>query len=416
MTIDTSLTYKIVGRKSGYCIYSNFDGRFGISNCDVYDDQYFKFEKVGDYYKIKGVHSGKCIYAHNYFGQWDCVNDEAQLFHLEKVGSDGREYKIYGKHTQKCVFHDPKMIRANAGVSNFHVATCADGDDQRWYFVPAEFNCCFLNIESPGANTIDNGWLKCDPKHTDPVGTACTNIYANYCKEGDRVITDSKCNQALQKSNKTLFNELMGARCNLDQFYKTTECIAWCKENTACVKLNTETSCKEFEIPTSECSAQKISDVEIDCKKYGIKSEVCSLVEIKALTDKCKEYKILDSCTPSALDDAIDNATLAAALAASVSSAEDRRRESERTQQAILDLVPAKPTVTPTVTPTATPTVTPTATLAPAEPTASNKLDTIKTWIENNFTTFMIIVAIIVVIICSSSSVLLLLKKRKSKI
>jgi hypothetical protein len=406
MTIDTSLTYKIIGRQSGKCIYSNFDGRFGISKCDLYDDQYFKFEKVGDYYKIKGVNSGKCIYAHDYFGHWDCINDEAQLFKLEKVGGDGREYKIYGKHSQKCVFHDPIMKGANPGVSNFHVATCADGDDQRFYFVPVEFNCCFANIERPGAATTIEYGLQCDSQHTDPGGTACTNIYANYCKVGDRVITDSKCNQALQKSNKTLFNELMGARCNLDQFYKTTECMDWCKENTACVKSNTETSCKEFEIPTSECSPQKILDVEIECRKYGIKSDVCSLVEIKALTDKCKEYKILDTCTPDALDHAIDNATLASGLAASLSLAEDRRKEFERTQQTIRDLLAATATLAPAK---------PTATLAPAKPTASNKLDTIKTWIENNFTTFMIIVSIVVLIICSSSSVLLLLKKRKSK-
>jgi len=401
MTIDTSLIYKIRGRQSSKCLYStDYQGQY---DCNPEEGQNFKLEDRGNGdYRIRGKQpANKCLYSNQHgVGHYECNDGDAQKFKLEKAGSDSREYKIYAKETQKCIF-------ANSDGRYGHYS-CNDGDDQRFYFVPVEFNCCFANIESPGAATTIEYGLQCDSKHTDPGGTACTNIYANYCKVENRVITDSKCNQALQKSNKTLFNELMGARCNLDQFYKTTECMAWCKENTACVKSNTETSCKEFEIPTSECSPQKILDVEIECRKYGIKSDVCSLVEIKALTDKCKEYKILDTCTPDALDHAIDNATLASGLAASLSLAEDRRKEFERTQQTIRDLLAAEPTAT--LAPAK-----PTATLVPAKPTASNKLDTIKTWIENNFTTFMIIVSIVVLIICSSSSVLLLLKKRKSK-
>lgn len=396
MTIDTSLTYKIRGKQSGKCIYST--EHYGQYDCSPDGDaQNFKLEKVGNYYKIKGVQSGKCIYSHEHYGHYDCVNDDAQLFHLEKAGDDPREYKIYGKQSQRCLY-------ANAD-GRFGHDTCADYDDQRFYFVPAEFNCCFANVERKGAATTIEYGLQCDSKHTDPGGTACTNIYSNYCKVGDRVITDSKC-KALKNSNITLFDELMGAKCDLDEFYQTTECINWCKENsTKCNKLNTFQSCKVFEIPTSECTPQKVLDVKAECEKYGIRSEQglavtkCSPASIKALTDQCKEYGILDSCSPGAIQDAIDNATRTAQLEMTAQTQEQIQKNYDTTQKTIADILNLTPTEP---IPTATTTL----------DLTSINLDTIKTWIKDNSTTFMIIVAVIVLIICSSSSVsaLLLLK------
>jgi hypothetical protein len=405
MTIDTSLTYKIRGRQSTKCLYStDYQGQY---DCNPEEGQNFKLEDRGNGdYRIKGVQSNKCLYSNQHgVGHYDCNDGDAQKFKLEKAGSDGREYKIYAKETQKCIF-------ANSDGRYGHYG-CNDGDDQRFYFVPMEYNCCFANVERKGANTTyDNGWFQCDPKHTDPGGTACTNIYSNYCKVGDRAITDSNC-KALKNSNFTLFNDLMGAKCDLNEFYQTTECINWCKENsTKCNKLNTETSCKEYSIPTSECTSQKVLDVQTECQKYGMRSEQgltisqCSPASIKVLTDQCKEYKILDTCTPGALQDAIDNVTRAAQLEMTAQTAADTAAQIQKnydtTRATITDLLNLTSEPIPTATPTATPAV-----------QNNFDLNNIQQWIKNNSTMFMIIVAIVVLIICSSSSVsVLLLKKR----
>jgi hypothetical protein len=203
----------------------------------------------------------------------------------------------------------------------------------------------------------------------------------------------------------------MGAKCDLGEFYQTTECINWCKENsTKCNKLNTETSCKEFEIPTSECTSQKVLDLKTECQKYGIRSEQglavykCSPAGVKALTDQCKEYGILDSCTPGALQDAIDNTIRAAQLEETVSSKEQSQKNYDTTQKTIADIlnltaepIPSEPIPTATTTLDLT----------------SINLDTINTWIKDNSTMFMIIIAIVVLIICSSSSVSILLVSKR---
>jgi hypothetical protein len=405
MTIDTSLTYKIRGRQSNKCLYStDYQGQYDCSPDG--DGQNFKLEDRGDgYYRIKGVQSNKCLYSNQHgVGHWDCNDADSQKFKLEKAGSDGREYKIYAKETQKCIF-------ANSDGRYGHYG-CNDGDDMRFYFVPMEYNCCFANVERKGANTTyDNGWFKCDPKHTDPGGTACTNIYSNYCKVGGRIITDSKC-KALANTNYTLFNELMGAKCDLDEFYKTTECFAWCKENsTKCNKLNTETSCKEFDIPTSECNVQKVLDLKTECQKYGLRSEQglpiykCSPAGVKAITDECKKYGISDTCTPTALQDAITNTIGAAQLEVSSDSLDQMRENADLTKQALEDMATPTTPATP-----ATP-ATPGTPATPATPAVQNIFDlkNIQQWIKDNSTMFMIIIAVMVLIICSSSSVSALL-------
>lgn len=409
MAIDTSLTYKIRGKNSGKCIYST--EHYGHYDCSPDGDaQNFKLEKDGDYYKIKGVQSGKCIYSHEHYGHYDCVNDDAQLFHLEKAGDDPREYKIYGKKSQKCLYSNKD--------GRFGTSTCAEYDDQRFYFVPTEYNCCFANIERKGANTTIEYGLQCDSKHTDPGGTACTNIYSNYCKVGDRMITDSKC-KALEGSNITLFNQLMKDKCDLDEFYQTTECINWCKNNsTHCNKLNTVQSCKEFGIPRGECTVQKVLDVKTECQKYGIRSEQglaisqCSPASIKALTDQCKEYNILDSCSPGAIQDAIDNATRAAQLEMTAQTQEQIQKNYDTTQKTIADILNLEEPI-PTATATATATL-PIFDINNIQQSIKDfDINNIQQWIKDNSTTTIIIISIIFLIICSSSSmsVLLLLKR-----
>lgn len=259
-------------------------------------------------------------------------------------------------------------------------------------------NCCFANIEIKDSQKID-GDFTCDPKYRDPGGTDCTNIYADYCKIGDRAITDDKCKK-LGGSNITLFNTLMTDKCNLDEFYKTAECINWCKNNsTQCNKLNTFQSCQEFGIDQSECTPQKVLDVKTDCQKYGIRSEQglavsqCSPASIKALVDQCKEYNILDSCSPSGIQDAIDNATRAAQLEMQARTQEQIQQNYETTQKTIADILNL--TEEPSeITPT-------------AKSPVQNIFDinNIQQWIKDNYNTTIIIIVVIIFLIISSSSV-----------
>ena len=405
MTIDTSLTYKIRGRDTGKCIYTWGD-HHGHWDCIGDDDaQNFKFESVGDgYYKIKSIKTGKCLFSNNNHGFYPCIeNDDAQKFKLEKRGDDPREYKIYGKKSQQCIYS------AGHGFGQY---TCIEEDNpQRFNFVPAEFNCCFANVERKGAaTTIDND-LKCDSKNTDPGGTTCTNIYADYCKVGDRMITDSKC-KALQGSNITLFNNLMRDKCNLDEFYETTSCIDWCKNNsTDCNKLNTKTSCKEFEISTNDCTPQKVLDVKTECEKYGIRSQQgltvyqCSPAGIKQLTDECKEYDILDSCTPTHLQDAKDNVRGDAGLELLQETKDIRAAQLELTQETAEQMQQNYETTQKTIADILNLTEEPSEITPTAKSPVQNIFDinNIQQWIKDNYNITIIIVVIIFLIISSSS-------------
>lgn len=412
--IDPSLTYKIKGVQSEKCIYSNRDGRFSHYDCtDNQPDQNFKFESFGDGYKIKGVDSNKCIHSSSdgRFNHYDCGSYGDQRFKLESV--DGKyKYKIYGLDSQKCMFSNKD--------GRFSHEKCAPYDDQQFHIVPAEYDCCLANVERKGANTtIHSNLLKCDPKHTDPGGTDCINIYANYCKVGDRMITDPKC-KALESSSFTLFNDLMKEKCNLDEFYQTTSCIDWCKNNsTQCNKLNTLQSCKEFGISINDCTPQKVLDVKTDCQKYGIRSEQglavsqCSLASIKSLTDQCKEYGILDSCSPGAIQDAIDNATQTAQLEMTAQTQEQIQKNYDTTQKTIADILNL---TEPIAEPTAT-------TFNSSNQEFDRQQGTfdinnipqwikIQQWIKDNSTTAIIIV-VIIFLICSISSSSLLVLSRK---
>lgn len=401
MTIDTSLVYKIRGRQSGKCIYSN--DYYGQYDCIANDTpQDWKIESTGDgYYKIKSVNTGKCIYAHEHYGHWDCINDEAQKFKLEKWGNeDPREYKIYGKKSEKCLY-------ANSD-GRFGQSSCVgEYEDQRFYFVPVEYNCCMANISGKDvAKTVEYG-LECKANDRDPGTTTCKNIYSKYCKEGDRILTDNGC-KALENSNITLYNEIMKDKCNLDAFYKSDGCINWCRNNsTQCNKLNQEEDCKTFGIPTGECTPQKIIDVKAECKRYGLLSEQglpigeCSPSSIAKLLKDCKEYAIEDSCSPGSVEAAIDKATQAAQLELTAKTQEQIEENYNTTQQTIAAIlnITEEPITTPP----------PTSNLS----LDNLSLDTIKVWIEENYNLFMIIIAIVVLIIFSSSSVSLLLVLKK---
>lgn len=405
--MDTSLNYKIKGVHSGRCLYLTTNDK-GHSVCEDSSDQQFKFEKYGDGYRIKRRDSNHCYFSSpNWsFGVSTCDNSADQKWALNDVG--GGAYHLKNLNSQLCIHSN-----SDGRVGHY---TCGY-DDNKFYIVPTEYNCCLANVERKDAVATTDHGIPCDARSRDPGGTTCTNIYADYCKVGDRTITDSKC-KALEGSNITLFNQLMKDKCDLDQFYETTECINWCKNNsTHCHKLNTALSCQEFDIPKSECTSQKVTDVKTDCQKYGIRSEQgltvykCSPAGIKTLTDQCKEYNILDSCTPTSLQDAIDNALAVAKLETEKETAEQMQKNYDTTQKTITDILnlteePSEPI--PTATETAT------ATTLPVQNIFDNIQQSIKDfdiqqWIKNNSIMFMIIIVIMLLIICSSSSVSALL-------
>jgi hypothetical protein len=400
MSFDTSLKYKIKGAQSRLCLYSNSDGRDGHHHCENHDDQKFNFVSVDGGYKIKGVQSNKCLYSNSdgRYGHYNCENHDDQKWTFESVGDT---YKIKGVQSNKCLYSNSDWRYGHYNCENY--------DDQKFYIVPTEYKCCMANVERKDANTTTDYDLQCGSEESNPASTVCTNIYSEYCKVGDRMINDSKC-KALEGSNYTLYSTLMKEKCNLDDFYQSTTCINWCKNNsTQCDKLNTSQSCKEFGIPASECTPKKVLDVKTECQQYGIRSEQglaitqCSLDSINSLKAQCEEYGILDSCSPTALQDAIDNATQIAQLELQAQTQEQIQKNYDTTQKTIAELLDLTPPESKPEAPDE----------APDEAENIFDIEKIKEWIKERYIIVIIIVVIIFLIISSSSSLLVLVSSKK---
>lgn len=178
--------------------------------------------------------------------------------------------------------------------------------------------CCLANMESKD-KTKTIGDYTCDPLYRNPGGTECGNYYRDYCKESNNLF-NPKC-QALKNTNSSIYNQLMTAKCNTKEHYKSPLCMDWCTTNNeSCTMLNTSNRCAQFQITDPDCTQQKINDTINTCKKYKIiQSDVgnlgeygCNLNAIKTLEDECKQYNInLDSCSPVALEQAKNRDELA---------------------------------------------------------------------------------------------------------
>jgi hypothetical protein len=257
--------------------------------------------------------------------------------------------------------------------------------------------CCLANMERKDGNkTVGN--FTCDPKYRDPNSTDCTNIYADYCKQGDRMMTDTKC-QYLAQSNSTLYNSLMKEKCNTDQYYQHSTCINWCANNsTECSKLNTFQDCKKLGISIGECTPQKILDVKADCEKYGIRSQQglaiyqCSPAGIDALLAECRTNNVMDTCSPTSIQDAIDNATRRAQLDMQAKTQEQIQQNYDTTQKTIADILNVTGETPKTEIP---------------ETTSQFDISNIKKLVTDNYV-IAIIIAIILIVISSSSSASLL--------
>lgn len=265
--------------------------------------------------------------------------------------------------------------------------------------------CCLANISRKDASKIVGDYT-CDPIYRDPNSTDCTNVYSDYCKVGDRILTDDKC-KSLASSNFTLHKNIMKEKCNLDEYYMNSSCIDWCSNNsTECTKLNTFQDCRKYSIPLNECTSQKVTEVKGDCQKYGLLSEQglalygCSVAGISSIVEQCRENKVLDTCSPTSIQDAIDNATRAAQLDLTKKTQEQIQQNYDKTQETIAGILNIPTDVTPTPPPTPPPT--------------TFDINTIRQWILDN-STIAIFVAIIIIVISSSSSASLsfLLMSRK---
>lgn len=192
------------------------------------------------------------------------------------------------------------------------------GKIKRRQFKGNHKECCLANMESKGKTKIV-GNFTCDPLYVNPGSTECGNYYIDYCKQSDNLF-NSNC-QALKNSNESLYNNLMGEKCNTTENYKSSTCLNWCTNNsTSCTMLNNSNRCAEFQITDPECTEEKVNDTINQCKKYKIiQSDVgnlgeysCNLNAIKTLEDECKQYNIdLDSCSPAALEQAKNRDELA---------------------------------------------------------------------------------------------------------
>lgn len=214
------------------------------------------------------------------------------------------------------------------------------------------------------------------------------------------MLTDPKCS-FLQNSNSTLYSQLMKETCNKDEYYMNSKCLDWCGSNsTECSRLNVYKDCKKYEIPANECTPQKVVDIRAECTKYGITSEQglaiykCSPDGINALIDECKVNNVVNTCSPTSIQDAIDNATRASQLEIQAKTTQQIQENYDKTQQTIADIL--------------------NLTDESAQPTAPQAqqfgIETITKFLKDN-STIVITLVIILILLSSSSSVSLLLLK-----
>lgn len=274
------------------------------------------------------------------------------------------------------------------------------GKVKRKAFKANATDCCLANAERQDAVQIVGDYT-CDPENRKPTSTGCTNVYSEYCKVGDRMLTDAKCGY-LQNSHSTLYNQLMKETCNKDEHYMNSKCLDWCGSNsTDCSKLNVYKDCRKYEIPTNECTPQKVVDIRTDCVKYGIASEQglaiykCSPAGIKALTDECKVNNVVDTCSPTSIQDAIDNATRSAQLEVQAKTTQQIQENYDKTQKTISDILNLTDGSAPPTTP----------------PPIKFDIETITTFFKDNSTIVIILVIILILLSSSSSASLLLLRR-----
>lgn len=121
--------------------------------------------------------------------------------------------------------------------------------------------------------------------------------------------------------NRNLFDQLDTTRadfCNANRTNAISQkCMSWCNENKGkCATLNKEVACNKYNIPQSECSDEKIMNLEKNCIQYGLidadsKTTTsrsiyqCNDKGIQALRDQCQKFNIEDDseCTAANIED-----------------------------------------------------------------------------------------------------------------
>ena len=123
--------------------------------------------------------------------------------------------------------------------------------------------------------------------------------------------------------NRNLFTQLDTKRsdfCNANLTNALSQkCMTWCDENKGkCAVLNRDIACNIYNIPTSQCTDEKILNVEKQCIQYGLIDKdsktttsqsiyQCNDKGIASLLEQCKKFKLDEEseCTASGVSDAV---------------------------------------------------------------------------------------------------------------
>lgn len=238
------------------------------------------------------------------------------------------------------------------------------GTVKRRAFEGDRTQCCLANAQGRDSAKIVDG-KTCDFEFRDPSSGYCTNVFRDYCSVDNNLLNDDKC-KSLEKSNATLYNELMKNYCNKNQNNAlSNQCIDWCKSNsTECNLLNLQTDCakyglcpnNDFKKCGADCSRQNVIDIQSKCKRYGIESEQgmriygCTKSGIELIENECKELGVdLSVCSPIAIQDAKQNRIAQEQLRIQQEAKAQSQRNYQETQNTIAQVLGIPPPVNTTI-------------------------------------------------------------------
>eukprot|EP01084_Bolivina_argentea_P197367 338244_1 len=122
--------FQLKNSHSNQCLYSNPDGRFDVSTCGSYADQFWKseatHESAPNYYQIKNKNSTKCLYSNdNSFNVDDCVDTDDQYWTFEfSDPSNSDHFLIKNLYSNKCIYSNSD--------GTFSVFICGSYSDNTW--------------------------------------------------------------------------------------------------------------------------------------------------------------------------------------------------------------------------------------------------------------------------------------------
>lgn len=136
--ISADRYYTIVAKQSGKVLQADEDGMVRIYHANGQEEQQWRFEPAGEFYKIISKHTGQLldiILAGSENGahihQWDDLGAENQLWMLRQE-ADG-SYAILAKSCGRCL--DVAGL-SQADGSSLQIWDDVGGENQRWQLLP----------------------------------------------------------------------------------------------------------------------------------------------------------------------------------------------------------------------------------------------------------------------------------------